>query len=125
MQYKGTPIGYYIAGIENNRYGPNIITINSLRHVVWPNYRRRGWDTASNRLRLFIFFELLELDTLWLDVFTDNIGAIRLYQRQGWQQEDRDPFPATALGKPLLNPQGEQRYLLKFWFTKKRYSETS
>ena len=48
---------------------------------------KEGYGREAIRLVKKLCFEELSLHRLWLDVFTTNVNAIRLYESEGFQYE--------------------------------------
>jgi len=59
----------------------------------------RGYGTKAMRLMLRHGFETLNLNRIMLEVFTDNFGAIRAYEKSGFIQEGRMREAAYKNGK--------------------------
>lgn len=54
-----------------------------------PNYWSKGVGTEVTMLVLAYAFEVLNLHKVWLGVTADNVGAIRAYEKAGFQTEGR------------------------------------
>lgn len=117
-------VGYYIQRFHTDNDGKG--AIDSMRKVVFPQFRSKGYGTTSLRLIWQHHFEGSNahlIDYIWLDVFTDNGGARKLYEKQGWEPVGNE-IPATDVyGNPLIDKQGNQRSLQKYVCTRARYEK--
>ncbi len=79
-----TPVGYLsLKGIRNGNPGAEVglAIMNSA-------YRGRGLGTEALREATEYAFAVLELSLLALTVFTDNLGAIRSYEKLGFTKTE-------------------------------------
>jgi diamine N-acetyltransferase len=47
----------------------------------------KGYGTEATRLMVALAFDTLNLNRVWLDVFTDNPRAVRCYEKVGFKHE--------------------------------------
>lgn len=82
--------------------GMTAITVDVEKHtgeygrmMIDPAYQGQGYAKEGEYFMLWVAFEWLRLDVLWLDAFLDNEAVINLHHKTGWREAGVDILDHT------------------------------
>jgi RimJ/RimL family protein N-acetyltransferase len=81
------PAGELIGTVQLHSIHPIHRSAELQIRIAKPSYRGRGYGSTAVRLALRLAFEDLNLNRLSLHVFSDNLRAIRTYEKAGFVRE--------------------------------------
>lgn len=94
----GDPVG--MAGLIVD---PDAHTGEAGRYFIDTRYRGQGYALELDWCVLSYAFDLLRLDSMWLDAYASNAAILRTHQKAGWQTAGVDLPGHTQPGGPVVH----------------------